>query len=108
MWSEEHERRAGSMRERNERERLALRLGEDHLRVAQATAATGAIERHYTVQEIGALWNLSPSTISRMFRDEPGVLKIGRNPSRRARRTYLTLRIPQSVLERLYARLVIR
>ena len=45
MWSEEYERRAAEMRQRNERERLAARLGEDHLRIAEMTAGTGAIRR---------------------------------------------------------------
>jgi hypothetical protein len=43
MWSDEFERRAAEMRERNERDRLALRLGHEHLRIAEATAQTGAI-----------------------------------------------------------------
>jgi hypothetical protein len=36
------------------------------------------------------------------------VLKIGRKPSGRGRRTYCILRIPESTLERVYQRLVVR
>jgi hypothetical protein len=108
MWSEEYERRAGEMRNRQERERLAARLGEEHLRIAEMTAATGAGERHYTVRELGALWKLSTSSIARIFRDEPGVLKIGREQPRRGRRRYITLRIPESVVQRVYRRLTVR
>ncbi len=107
MWSEEYERRAAAMRHRNESDRLALRLGQEHLRIAEATAATGAIERHYTVKELGALWKLSSSTVIRIFRDEPGVLKIGRE-RRRGRRSNVTLRIPESVVQRVYRRMVVR
>ena len=108
MWSEEFERRAAEMRQRNDRERLASRIGHEQLRIAEAVATKGAIERHYTVQEIGELWNLHPSTITRLFRDEPGVLKLGSMRSRRGRRSYVTLRIPASVVERVHRRLTVR
>jgi hypothetical protein len=108
MWSEEYERRAAEMRYRQERERHAARLGEEHLRIAEMTAATGAVERHYTVKELGALWKLSTATVARLFRDEPGVLKIGRDQPRRGRRSYTTLRISESVVQRVYRRLTVR
>jgi hypothetical protein len=108
MWSEEYERRAAEMRQRQERERLAARLGEEHLRIAEMTAATGAVERHYTAKELGALWKLSTTTVARLFHDEPGVLKIGRDKPRRGRRSYTTLRIPESVVQRVYRRLTVR
>ncbi len=58
MWSSEYGRRAAEMRERNEREHLATRLGHDHLWIAEVTApTTGAIERHYSVKEIGLFGN---------------------------------------------------
>ena len=74
MWSDDYERRAAEMRQRNERERLASRLGHDHLRIAEVASQTSTLEHHYTVQELGMLWRLSTSTINRIFRDEPGVL----------------------------------
>lgn len=54
-------------------------------------------ERHYTVAEIAAMWNLSKDAVRRMFQNEPGVLVLGDRSSGRKRR-YTTLRIPQSVL----------
>ena len=108
MWSDEYERRAAEMRQRQERDRLAARLVEEHLRIAEMTAATGAVERHYTAKEVGALWKLSTSTITRIFRDEPGVLKIGREQPSRGHRRYMTLRIPESVVQRVYRRLTVR
>ncbi len=108
MWSNEFERRAAEMRERNERERLASRIGHEQLRIAELTASTGALERHYTVQELGEMWKLSPSTVTRLFRDEPGVLKIGSNSLVRDRRHRITLRIPESVVQRVYRRLAVR
>ena len=63
-----------------------------------------ALERHYTVQEIAKLWGFSRTTVTRYFEDEPGVLKHGKPPSRK-RRSYVTLRIPESVLIRVHTRL---
>jgi hypothetical protein len=61
-------------------------------------------ERHYTPQELAELWGVSVQTIREVFRHEEGVLKIGRNGSR-TRRAYKTLRIPESVAERVHERL---
>jgi len=59
--------------------------------------------RHFTVQEIASLWNLSDDVVRRMFEREPGVLVLGTDRSTRKRR-YLTLRIPEDVLLRVYRR----
>jgi hypothetical protein len=62
------------------------------------------IERHYAVAEIAELWNLSPDKVRELFENEPGVLVIGERSPRHKRR-YVTLRIPQKVLERVHDRL---
>jgi hypothetical protein len=62
------------------------------------------IERHYAVTEIAEMWNLSADKVRELFEDEPGVLVIGERTPRHKRR-YVTLRIPQSVLERVHRRL---
>ncbi len=62
------------------------------------------VERHYAVTEIAEIWNLSTDKIRNLFEDEPGVLVIGERNPRRKRR-YVTLRIPQSVVERVHSRL---
>ena len=64
-----------------------------------------ASERHYSIPEVASLWNLSQDTVRRIFRDVPGVLKIVR-PETKRKRAYITLRIPQSVLERAHAAMV--
>jgi hypothetical protein len=61
-------------------------------------------EKHYTPQELAEMWNLSVQTIRELFLSEPGVLKIGSNGTK-MRRKYKTLRIPESVLARVYNRL---
>jgi hypothetical protein len=64
-------------------------------------------ERHYAVTEIAKMWNLSPDKVRNLFVNEPGVLVIGsRNP--RPKRRYLTLRVPQTVLQRVHNRLSAR
>jgi hypothetical protein len=61
-------------------------------------------ERHYTPQELAALWKFDQSTIRRMFIDEPGVLIFGKERRRDGRRDYVTLRIPESVAKKVYER----
>jgi len=61
-------------------------------------------ERHYSPDEIAELWGVSVDSIRRIFRDEPGVLKMGEK-SPKHKRQYLTLRIPESVAERVHTRL---
>jgi hypothetical protein len=60
--------------------------------------------RHYSPDELAELWSVSAETIRSIFRDEPGVLKIGKTGTR-TKRGYFTLRIPEDVAERVHARL---
>ena len=59
------------------------------------------MERHYTPREIAEVWSLDVSTVRKMFQDIPGVLKVG-SAGRRSKRDYVTIRIPESVVERVY------
>lgn len=61
-----------------------------------------AFEQHFDPKEIAALWNLDPTTVRRIFQDMPGVLKLGKANRRDGKRDYVTLRIPKSVVERVY------
>lgn len=61
-------------------------------------------EKYYTPDELSELWAVSTETIRSIFRNEPGVLKIGK-PGTRNKRAYFTLRIPADVAERIHARL---
>ena len=63
-----------------------------------------ALETHYSVSEVAKLWHLSEDTIRRIFRDVPGVLKLGA-PERLRKRGYVLLRIPESVLQAVHAAL---
>lgn len=62
-----------------------------------------AIEPHYTPEEIADLWKVHPESVRRMFKEEAGVLMIGtgKKPGKQAR---TTIRIPQSVLDRVHLR----
>jgi hypothetical protein len=108
MWSAEYERRAPEMRERNQGARYASGSIYGHSPTNDALANTPAMEPHYTAKEIALLWKLSTSSIINIFRDEPGVLKIGHDRPRRRRRSYTTLRIPHSIVERVYRRMLVR
>jgi hypothetical protein len=61
-----------------------------------------ALERHYTAKEVGKLWQLSEDTVRALFRDYPGVLKIAQ-PARRFKRAYVSIRIPESVVQKRHA-----
>jgi hypothetical protein len=61
-------------------------------------------EKHYAPDELAELWGVSTETIRSLFREEPGVLKIGKTGSR-YKRGYVTLRIPADVAERVHTRL---
>ncbi len=54
-----------------------------------------AEEKHYAPKAIAELWGIDPSTVRKLFRDMPGVLKLGEKGK-------TTLRIPQSVLEQFH------
>jgi hypothetical protein len=68
-------------------------------------------EHHFQPADLAKLWGLSPSKVRRLFENEPDVLRIG-EPSRRVgrvlKRAYYTLRIPQSVAQRVHDRLTAR
>ena len=61
-------------------------------------------EKHYTIAEVAALWGLSWTTVRRLLHGEHGIVVIG-NPGNARRKPYQTIRIPESVLARLHARL---
>lgn len=67
---------------------------------------TAVAERHYRVGELAANWRLSRQTITELFKDEPGVMRIGKGLGRyRRKRPYLTLIIPESVALRVKNRI---
>ena len=70
---------------------------------ASGTSATRdlALDKHYSVGELAHLWGLSEKTIRRIFVDEPGVIKFG-TEERRFKRGYITLRIPECVVQRVH------
>ena len=73
--------------------------------------------RHYSVVELATCWNASTDLIRDIFADEPGVIKISRRTSPHKRptspnghrrpRKWEMLRIPESVAERVYRRLLV-
>jgi len=57
-------------------------------------------ERHYSVDEVAELWGMSDDFVRRLFLEEPGVVVFFKH--RPGRRTYRTLRIPESVAQRVH------
>jgi len=68
-------------------------------------------EVHFTPAGLAKEWAVSTDTIRHLFYDEPGVLKIDRPETMRGgkdgkgKRRYRSIRIPQSVAERVHRRL---
>lgn len=69
-----------------------------------STSAGVAFEKHYCVVELAQLWGVSERTIRRIFSNEPGVFK-WESEKRRFKRGYTTLRIPESVVQRVHRKL---
>ena len=63
-----------------------------------------ALEKHYSIGELAKLWELSENTVRRIFNKEPGVLQLFHGESR-FKRGYTTLRVPESVVQRVHRRL---
>ena len=61
-------------------------------------------EKHFTCKQIGAFWSLHAETVRPMFENEPGVIKIAHKATR-TKRAYVSVRIPQSVMQRVYQKL---
>ena len=61
-------------------------------------------DKHFTPAQLAAAWAVHVKVIRNLFRDEPGVLKIG-DRSPKHKRQYLTLRIPKEVAERVHKKL---
>jgi hypothetical protein len=83
-----------------------ISLGRGRPFIYQGETYTNLIvdEKHYSPADLAKAWGVNVETIRNVFREEPGVVKIGaRVPSHK--RSYLTLRIPQSVAVRVHKRL---
>jgi len=61
-------------------------------------------EKHYSPQQIAALWGRSGRFIRELFQDEPGVQKVDR-PEKMHKRRYSSIRVPESVMVRVGLRL---
>ncbi len=78
------------------------------MNATQATSAVGAVEeRKYTAIELAKEFKLHPDTIRKMFMDEAGTIKLGR-PGARGRRQRYVLRIPESVVRRVFGRITVK
>jgi hypothetical protein len=63
-------------------------------------------EPHYKVEQVAEMWTMSPDTVRRIFLEEPGVIRYAR-PRSKYKRSYSTILIPESVLIRVYRRMVV-
>lgn len=60
-------------------------------------------ERHYSVDELAAVWAVSDDFVRRLFLHEPGVVVFFKH--RPGKRVYRVLRVPESVARRVHRRM---
>jgi len=63
------------------------------------------IEKHFSLTEIAEAWGLEEKSIKRIFENEPGVMVFAR-PTSKKKRKYETLRIPETVVNRVHQRML--
>ena len=59
---------------------------------------------HYSINEISQMWGLSHRAIRRIFEEEPGIVELDNQKSRH-KRSYVTRKIPESVVKRVHRKL---
>lgn len=64
-------------------------------------------EEHFSPKQLGKIWGVSPDTIRRIFRDEPGVV-VYESPHGKDKRPYTSIRIPASVARRIHEKLSVK
>lgn len=79
-------------------------VGADYQYIGPTFTNSFAEEKHWSPIEVAKAWGVGPDLIRSLFRNEPGVLMFDR-PGTRAKRSYATMRIPDSVLTRVHTRL---
>jgi hypothetical protein len=73
---------------------------------ASADTRPEFLARHFTLAELAAHWHMSVRTLRDAFANEPGVIRYGLDKlSKGKQRTYVSVRIPESVAWRVYDRL---
>lgn len=73
--------------------------------IATASATDTFLDRHLTLAEVAAMWNISHEKARRLFQNEPGVLRFTQR-SAFGRREYSSYRVPESVARRVRLRLL--
>jgi hypothetical protein len=66
-----------------------------------------ALEKHFTPDELGEIWHVSPNTVRGWCEDFGGCLVIDR-PEKLHKQRYRTVRIPESTMIKIYERHFLR
>jgi hypothetical protein len=69
----------------------------------ESSEISTATEKHYLPDELGKLWGVSAETIRTLFREERDVLRLTKSDG--SKRSYVLIRIPESVAQRVHKRL---
>lgn len=68
-------------------------------------AMTAATEQHYSYREIADIWRVSVRTVSRVFDQVPGVIRIGIPTVLDRKKQRVKSSVPKSILEQTYQNL---
>jgi hypothetical protein len=60
-------------------------------------------EQHFTPDELAEEWHISANTVRRLAEEFGGIIEIDR-PEEMHKRRYKTIRIPESTVEKIYAK----
>jgi hypothetical protein len=71
-------------------------------------SAVAVVEKFLTIPEISAQLRIDRHTVVSMFAGERGVIVIGNGETTKKQRKYRQLRVPQSVFNRVIARITVR
>jgi hypothetical protein len=84
---------------------IYAKVSSDRFTQEDPKARIRASEQHFTPDELAELWGVSAQTIRDLFKEEVGVLRMVKDDKPKNKRVYVTMRIPESVAERVHARL---
>jgi hypothetical protein len=72
-------------------------MSQRYLPATMTSQETRSIAEFYTVRDVATRWKMSQDFVRDIFRDHPDVMRFPR-PETRAKRGYVTIRIPHRTL----------
>jgi hypothetical protein len=87
--------------ERKPQERILM---QSQLQSSERDINAPGVEQHWSPAEIAGMWGVDAEIVRRLFKNEPGII-VFQTLAKKGKRPYKTIRIPQTVFDRVYRRL---